>query len=485
MRYMALVLAISTSCSSICDVKTVDLPVAALENAASEDTAFINAMMPKEWWRIFEDNQLTSFIETAFCQNPSIEQAEQRIDLAIAIAENRQSSFFPYIYFGADVSRQKLSKTGVIPFSTGPSGTDTPVIDVPAISGQNLIPAYFTLYETELNLSYEFDFWKKNRNAFAAACGRVQAKIADYYFSKLALGIAVAKTYFALQTDLARLANAKQLMENRQAYVDLIKSRIEANIDTDLSLQSAEFYLSDSKDLALQLEGSMLVHKYQLQALIAGDFQEEIFVASSLLPQVPLPRNLPLHLLSGRADIISKLWQIQSYGYEVEIAKAGFYPDFNLAAFFGFQTIHLPELLKWPSTFFNVDPAVTLPIFDGGRLMANLDSSKINYNIAILEYNRLVIDAAKEVLEGIAVLKNSWQHFFEMRKKADLQKHYNELISLKAAHSLASGLDELTSQGNWYLSYDQKLEAEGRTLQAMIELIQALGGGYENECEQY
>ena len=111
-----------------------------------------------------------------------------------------------------------------------------------------------------------------------------------------------------------------------------------------------------------------------------------------------MPHNLPLHLISQRADIAAQIKLIQSAGDLIKVAEAGFYPDFNLNAFFGFQTIHFAQLFKWDSTFFNVDPAMTLPIFDGGRLIADLRKSEIDYNGAILQYNQLVIDAASEVL---------------------------------------------------------------------------------------
>ena len=475
-------------CNPICKLDPIDPPYCAMEDAIEaiecSDPIFQDAKMPERWWLIFNDRQLSEFIETAISQNPTIQMSVNRIYTSIAVANRAQSTLFPYISLGADVSRQKLSETGVIPFASGPAGSGTPVIDVPVNPGA-IIPEYFTLYETELNFKYNFDFWGKNRNTFKAALGRVEAEIAELAYSELQLAIQIAKVYFALQVDYEREKNLKVLVENRQQYLELVQQRVGANVETELAVQTADFNLIDSKDLLLSVQGDIAVKRYQLMALVAGDFDEDIgdiSVDHMPLPKVPLPHNLPLHLISKRADIAAQIKLIESAGDLIEVAKAGFYPDFNLNAFFGFQTIHFAQLFKWNSTFFNVDPAVSLPIFDGGRLISELRKSEIDYNEAILQYNQLVIDAAEEVLESIAVVKNNWQRLTEYKSKVAHQEEYNRLVSLRIAHNIGTALDGLTAQGNMLISQDQELLALGRTYTSLLDLINALGGGYDSDC---
>ncbi len=485
-----LILLICSGCSSASHVIPIDVPAETIETAiqdAHADPLFEDTkLLSPEWWLLFQDSQLTEFIQKAFSRNPTLQSVQTEILAATYHAASVESSLYPYVSLGADLSRQKLSKTGVIPFSSGPTGSGTPVIAVPATpGGTGGIPAYFTLYETELNLRYTFDFWNKNRNTLRAALGQVQANIAEEAFARLQLGIALAKVYYALQIDYHRQEIAQALIHNRSTYFDLIQKRVAAQIDNALSLQVAESNLVDARDLLLQIQGDTAVQKYQLMAYMAGSFDEAIQsvdVTQHALPKVPLPQDLPLNLLSQRSDIVAQLWVIESAGWQIEVAKAGFYPDFNLTAFFGFQTIHFAELFKWPSRYFNVDPAVSLPIFDGGRLAANLHSSEINYDLAILEYNRLVLNAAKEVLDAIAILRNRWQRLKEFELKLDYQSEIYRLTHLRTAHSLSNRLDELTSEGNKLLAQDQELLALGNTIQAILELIQALGGGYDN-CE--
>src|SRR5262249_37028422 len=154
----------------------------------------------------------------------------------------------------------------------------------------------------------------------------------------------------------------------------------------------------------------------------------------------------------------------------------------NLVALFGYQTIHLHKLFQWKSSYFNVDPAFTLPIFDGWRLLSNLRISEVNFDLAVLHYNELVLNAAKEVLDGLAVLTNTYQQYKEVEHKTlDLEKLLH-LTELRVAHDLNSRLDFLISQQNFLIALDQEIVAFGNAIQASLSLIKALGGGYYNAC---
>lgn len=476
-------------CSSSLSVAPFDVPQNAIENAVDtacdESCIFHKAPMPTCWWSLFEDDQLSEYIEKALAKNPTLQKTKQRIFAAEAIALSAKSSLFPYLSLGADVSRQKLSKTGVIPFSIGPAGSGSPIISVPAVPGENSrIPEYFTIYETELNLKYHFDFWDKQKNKWRAALGRIQASIAEEAFARLELSILVAKTYYKLQMSYKRQEIVASFVANRQEYVTAIKDRIDANIDNEIALQNAISNVIDAKDILLQIQSSIDLEKNRLKALIA-DFDECFLqqdITPSSLPKVPIPQDIHLNLLARRPDIIAQLWLIESASRHIAVAKAEFYPDFNLTALFGFQTIHFRELFKWPSTFFNIDPAMSLPIFDAGQRMANLEGSEVNYNLEILEYNNLLIQAVKEVMDALSLLDNTWQRYLQYESKHRHLADLDRLTSLRVSHNLSSNLDYLISMGNVLMSQDQEVIALERAIQAALDLIKSLGGGYNN-CE--
>jgi len=486
-------------CSSGYRAQPIEPPSAALEDAVQgleDDPSFATTeYLPQDWWTIFEDDQLTEFIETALNNNPTLKTAHAKTLLAASSAQRVRAILYPQIFYGADVSRQKFSETGIIPFiaqspstnaATGVVSPVTPASLTPiaAPGGSAGIPVYFTQWETDLALSYDFDLWGKNRNTWAAALNEVQANLADEAFARLQLSINVARVYFKLQVDYKRQEIAQTYVENTQNIVSYYHRRIQGNLDNNLTLNSSELSLSSAKQSLLIIQGDIAVNEDQLRAYLAGSFDEEIcntHVVDSPLPKVPLPSDIPLHLISRRPDIIAQIWLIESAGKQIAVAKAGFYPDFNLAALFGFQTIHLHELFKWPSTFFNIDPAVSLPIFDGGRLIANLRGSEVNYDLAIYKYNELVLDAAKEVLDGIAVLRNADQQQQEFTKAVTYQENLLRLNDQLIAGHLNSSLNSLTTRSNVFIARDQEAIAINRTIQALLSLIKALGGGYDQK----
>ena len=164
------------------------------------------------------------------------------------------------------------------------------------------------------------------------------------------------------------------------------------------------------------------------------------------------------------------------------MAKAGFYPDFSITGLFGFQTLHLHKLFEWPSSYYNVDPAFTLPLFDGGRLLANLRGSEINYDLAILQYNQMVLNAIQEVLSNLSILYNNIKLLEDSAAIAKDQEEVFKLTQLRTLHNLSSNLDMLIAEQNRLNAKDQETAALGNTLQAILSLIKALGGGYRT-CE--
>ena len=393
--------------------------------------------------------------------------------------------FFPHFSWQGDILREKLSETGIIPFNKNGSNATGANASLPATGGVSSIPVYFTQWETELTLNYDFDLWGKNRNQLKAQIGQMLAEMADTAFSRLQLSTRVAQVYFQLQVDYKREEIAKRLVENRQKYQELRESLLQGNLNQKLDFHTSQSNVADTKQLLLQIQGDIAVNEYLLKSLLAGNFEEEIIntrILEQPLPKVPLPLDIPLHLISGRPDIIAQLWIIESAGKQIEVAKAGFYPDFNLSALFGFQTIHLSELFFWKSSYGNIDPAFSLPIFDGGKLMANLRNSEVNYDLAIFQYDQLVLNAAREVLESLALVRNFHAQWQEYQNKADLLDKNVQLTELLLHNNISSGLDYLTSEETMLQAQDQKMIALGNTIQAILSLIKALGGGYDTSC---
>lgn len=484
-------LIIAVGCAPKKPADPINVPSEAIEIAmkevASPELFDRGASIPRDWWTIFGDDQLSSLIVKALKQNPSLQGAHAQILLAFDQANFVRAALFPTLTWGADVSREKFSETGIIPFNTQNPPPQQQFGGPPNVApgGAAGIPVYFTQYETEVSLLFDFDIWKKNRNTLWSALDQMQAKMADTLFAELELGIAVAKTYFSLQVLLKREEIAEAIVKNHSEFLEIVQKRVNQNLDNQLSVHQAEVQVASSKQGLQQVQGELAAMKHQLHALVADDFTstiDQIALEERTLPIMPLPANIPVHLLSYRPDITAQLWLIESAGKEIDVARAGFYPDFNIAAFFGVQTITFSKLFQWRSTNFNVDPAVTLPIFDGGRLIANLKSSEVNYDLAILSYNQLVLDAVKEVLDGLSSLRYLDLQLQQATKTQVLNQQLFELTEQRVARYLNSRLDLLNYQNQFLLAQDREIVALGNKVLAILSLIKSLGGGYE-ACE--
>lgn len=475
---------VAGSCGTPChQAFPIDLPQAALESAMDQaacDPLFaLTEWVPDEWWTLFDDQQLDHFVCKALERNPNLQIAQARVALAQYTADKARSTLYPTIFINGDVQRVRLSENS--PFvPSQAAGSLGAVSPLPRVT----FPLNVTQIETYVALNYEFDFWCKNKNTILAALGEVQARIADEAFTRLTLSIAVSDVYFHLQTLYERRQIAKALIANRERYYELTGRRFHNNIDNEITLLSAQNAISDTQLLLLQMEGEIAILEHQLKAYLADSFEDEIFefsISQKPLPKVPLPQELPFGLLCHRPDIISQLWIIESAGRLIDVARAGFYPSFNLMDVVGFQAQTLNTLFIPASRFGDLQPSFSLPFFQGGRLIANLRSTEVDYDLAILKYNDLVLQATREVLDGISLVRNANLQHEQYDHETNNQAEISRLTKLRQEHNLSSDFDELDAERNFLLLKDKEIATLGNTIHSMLGLIKALGGGFE--CE--
>ena len=198
------------------------------------------------------------------------------------------------------------------------------------------------------------------------------------------------------------------------------------------------------------------------------------------LPKVEskLPAQLGYSLLARRADLQAAHWYIESSLSSVEAAKAAFYPDVNLMAFLQQDALHLSDLFRSSAQQMGVTAGLTLPIFDSGRLNASLDIAKAQSNLSVANYNKAVVDAVNDVARTaseVATLSQQNEHQQQIERDAErvvglAQARFNAGIIAGSRVSQAK-IPALREQGNGLI-------LQGQWLDASIQLISALGGGY-------
>lgn len=447
-------------------------PVQMSINEALEETEslegkplFINNQpLPEDWWCLFGDSQLADLIEQTLQNNPTLHAAYAKIELAQEAANKVRSALFPTVNFATDIQKITVSKTGAIP-------------PIPPV-----FPFNYTQYEGQFNFTYDLDIWLKNRNTFAAALGEVQAAIADNVFSQLALSMSVARVYFELQINYQRRDLAQALVDSFDRANQLIQQRVHQNLGTGIDYLFSQDRLAAARRTLSLIEEAILLTQNQLRAFIAGNFDEtfcNLSVISKPLPSIPLPECLPLNLISYRPDIVSQLWLIQTAGRKVDVAIAGFYPDLNLSGFGGYQTIVLNKFFMGKSGYSDLELALSLPIFNAGLLQANLAATEIQYDLAVYKYNDLVINAVKEVLDGLIKVRKANERLGISRQETQYEEDIYQLTKLKFENNISSELDYLVQEQQVISALDNQAIATGETIQAMLLLIRALGGGYD------
>ncbi len=417
----------------------------------------------QEWWRRYQDPDLTLLIERALSRSPGVEGAEARFASAQAAVRSAAALLGVQVSADGDISTQRLSDTGLIP---------------PQFLGYH----WYDQTDLGLNVRYSFDWWGKQRAQIEAALDGAHAAIAERSSAALVLSTSVAQTYFAWQSDLARLALAQARLENLQRQRTLAAARVSANIArVDETLQA------DSGVTQAEEQVSTLAHSAQLRLVALAAL---LAVAPADLPalhprplpalQAQLPAGAGLDLMARRPDIVASRWRLEAAVRGVQVARAGYLPDVSLQALAGFSSIHPPQLFDLGSAVPEIGAAIHLPLFDSGRLRGAYQGSTAQLRAAIATYDDTVVSAAREVgtqaLTRADLLARRPQRARAVELAAELQR----TALARAGAGLSDGRPPLTTGAQWIETQDQLLQLDAAGLQTDLDLIRALGGGYRS-----
>ncbi|HGY1165763.1 TPA: multidrug resistance outer membrane protein MdtQ [Citrobacter braakii] len=429
--------------------------------------ALKNGWPDSQWWKAYHDPQLNALIDSTLQNSPDMQVAEQRIQLAEAQAQAIEAQDGPQIDFSAGVERQKMSAEGVMgPFAiTDPAaGTTGP---------------WYTNGTFGLTAGWDLDLWGKNRAEVAARIGEVKAREAEREQTRQLLASSVSRLYWewqtqaALKTVLMQIKNEQQnvITADRQLYQNGITSSVEG-VETDIDSSKTEQQLND-------VSGKMKVIEARLLAL-TNTQSTSLKLNAATMPVVEsrLPSRLGYSLLARRPDLQAAHWYIESSMSSIDAAKAAFYPDVNLMAFLQQDALHLSDLFRHSAQQMGVSAGLTLPVFDSGRLNANLDMTTAQSNLTVASYNKAVVDAVNDVARAatqVETLAQKNQHQQQIEHDAQrivglAQARFNAGIIAGSRVSEAK-IPALREQCN-------ALILQGQWLDASIQLTSALGGGY-------
>lgn len=416
-----------------------------------------------DWWRALGDDQLDALIERTLAANPSLRIAQARIEHAVGLLAGNRAAEGMQVNANADATRQRFSATSIYP---------------PPLGG-----SIQTLVSAQVGIGYEFDFFGRNRAAIAAALGEQQATVADAAAARSALATQVARNYVQLGRLHAQRQLASQELAVRERTLALLAERFRHGIDGTLELRQSEGAPAGIRQQIAALDEQIALVRHALAALSAQPPSALDTVTAPLTGwrDLPLPTTLPADLLARRADVAAALWRVRAATSNVDVAQSQFYPNINLTAFAGLASIGFNRFIQAGSEQFGVGPALRLPLFDGGRLRANLKLRVADLDAAIETYNRTVLDAVHDAADQIAAAGAIEQQ--ARQQQASLRAASAALGVARDRHDagLSNALGVLAAQGNLLTQERQACDLRARAIDAQILLAHALGGGYIDE----
>src|SRR5512146_1239189 len=337
----------------------------------------------ERWWTAFADPQLDSLIDEALGAGPTLAIAAARIRRAQALVEAAVARGGYDLTGALDVTRQRFTATGIYP---------------PPIAGSTRTTAQLTV-----NFSYELDYAHRNDAAIAAAHAEAFAAGADAYAARLALASGLARAYFQLQGLFALREVDRSELAQREQLVGLTRRRVDAGLDTEAQLARAEAAPPALRAQIAQLEGAIALARNQIAALAGKGPDRGLALEPATARDAGpgLPQALALDLLGRRPDLAAARWRAEAASRGVEVARAQFMPNVNLVAFAGLSSLGLDRLLEARSTIVGAGPAVRLPLFSAAGLRASLRGREAEYDLAVEQYNALLVDAVREVADQV------------------------------------------------------------------------------------
>ncbi|XHS80196.1 efflux transporter outer membrane subunit [Burkholderiaceae bacterium UC74_6] len=427
-----------------------DVP-ASFQGSSVQGTA---AAATAQWWKSFADPQLDALTEQALVHNTSLQLAAARLTQARALLRNADAARWPQVGVSA---------------GSGRAGGDFNRAQAQA----------GTLHELRLDASYEVDVIGRIAKASNAAALDVKSREALLQSTRLLVQSQVAQTYFALRALDAERALMRETVAAYQETLTLTERRHAAGDIAELDLARVRTEVAATQSQALELDRSRAELEHAL-ALLVGQLPSQLSLAearwSELLPAVPA--GLPSAMLERRPDVIAAQASLKAAQLRVGVAQTAWFPTLSLTANGGVASPELSDLFKQSAGLWGVNALLNLPLFDGGRRKAGVESAAAEADAAAAGYREQVLVAFKEVEDQLSSLRLlSEQAEVQQRAVASAERALT-LSDSRYRNGLVSQLELLDARRSELTLRRQALQVRSAQFQSTIALIKALGGGW-------
>lgn len=422
----------------------------------------------QDWWTAYGDPQLTALIERALKTSPDLKVVQARLVEAQAQAEETRAGLRPSLS-----AKGSVEETGVkINFPNTPS------------QFKQFLPSEAQPFtQLSANLSYQLDFFGRNHAAVAAASSVEKAAAFEAAAARLQLSTAVATAYSNLilaETDLEAAQDATRLRQNSN---DLVADRLRSGLETRAQFSQSDAFHQSSEVELIGAAGAVLEAKYALAALIGEGPDAELDLkptAGLKTTPIGLPSNLAANLIGRRPDIAAARLRVEAAAQREKVARADFYPNINLVGSAMAISMTPKDIFSHNLELLQAGPAVSLPLFEGGRLEGAVRNARGEYQEAVANYDKAVVQALHEVSDAITIRHGAQESIDHAQKALAASEDAYKLVTLRYKAGLTNYLEVISDENTLVANRRQLNDLQAQALGADVALVRALGGGFDD-----
>ncbi|MFK2873255.1 efflux transporter outer membrane subunit [Dyella lipolytica] len=411
-----------------------------------------------DWWTSLGDSQLNALIAEALHDNPSLAEADARARQAQSEASEADADRKPEVDVAGSVAEARLPKT------------------LPIGNGHNGAAKYVTA-----SFKWDLDLWGGERAAWEAALGQQRAAEVDAHAARIELSTNVARAYVQLGYAYALQDVASAELERATDVQKLTQQRVAAGIDSQVQLKQSDSEVASAQGQKAQADRAIDAERSALSVLLGKGPDRGLTIARpQLLPPdaLSVPSNLPVELLGHRADLVAARWRVEAADKSIDAAKTQFLPNVNITAMAGLVALGGGNLFQAKSRIYDVAPAISLPIFDGGRRRADLNGKDAQYDLAVAQYNDTLVRAVNEVCDDNDALASLQVQIDAQQRALDAANDAWTLAEQRYKAGIGSYLEALSVRQELLIAQERMASLHAEQTDYSVQIIQALGGGY-------
>ncbi len=449
---------------------TLDVPGSYVEDSGWAAASPADSRLRGDWWVLFDDPSLDNLEGQVDVSNQTLVAAKARFAQARAQAGLAEAAASPQIGAGAAADRFHTSANVV---------------------GRSLAGKTVDDFNLPLSASWEIDLWGRIGKGVEAARADAQASAADVESARLALHAELALDYFQLRSLDAENELLQRTLAGYRQALQMTVERHRVGIASAVDLAQAQAQLDATQAQAIDLGDSRARFQHAIATLTghpAEQFQLPARSAGSgdVLAQVgvvpAIPPAMPSTLLERRPDVAAAERRVAAANARIGVARAAFFPSLTLGGAAGLESSTLSQLLMAPSRFWALGPMLAAPIFDGGaRRSGNLQADAA-FDAATADYRERALVAFQEVEDNLASLRVLSEEAQAQARAVESSEHVLTLATQRYRVGAAGYLDVVVAQSAALASERQGVDVARRRMLASVQLIKALGGGWQQGC---